>query len=601
MRKVGFISAGALVFALIVGLVPVELAGGSTATIANAPPDSATNYQIDAWHNGKAVAPTLKPPLYPAWDHFMGGPASYALAVGGRVFVESSPGPLGTVLHALDSATGHELWSAPAGGGTIRGIAADSANVYAVNYTGVLTAYDQSTGAVGWSTTLPGESAFTSPPTVENGVVYVDGGGTSSAGTLYAVDASSGAVMWTDGVNNGQHSSPAVTPTGVFAAFACENAYRFRPTNGGQVWLHAGACTGTGGRTAVYNTGRLYVRDDLGATPAVLNALTGQEIGTFASTYAPAFSRFAFYTPTVNGVVQLEAVDQASGNAVWTQSGDGGFDIAPILIHGLVAIGSSSGNVYLYQQKTGALVWSGSVGAPVNPVDENDPTLLSGLSAAGSNLYVPTTNGLVALAPVTPTTTTERFVPEPSFFGQLVHLTATVNPTDGGGTVTFSFAGNPILGCDNLPLGTGTGAAANQAACSTTLLPPGSDEITASYSGDAAFAASSVTDPHLVLKDRTATVAQPAVLKLLLGVKLFVLQATVTNTTFHGAPVVGVPVFMSAGGTIACEGTTNAQGVATCNGLFSLLPILLSFGYEATFPGNAFLDGSSGHAGLIGF
>lgn len=598
MRKVGFTTAAALAFALIMGVIPAELAGGAAAVAPNAPPNSATNYQIDAWHNGSAVAPGLKPPLYAAWTRSFGGPSSYALAVNGRVFAEST-GSNATVLHALDAATGDQIWSAPDSGGGIRGIAADSANVYAVDLNGTLTAYNQSTGAVAWSADLPGETAFTSPPTVENGVVYVDGGGSSSAGTLYAVDASDGTVMWTDSVNNGQHSAPAATPTGVFAAFACENAYRFRPA-GTQKWFHAGTCTGTGGRTAVWNRGSLYVRDDLGATPEILNAMTGQETGTFDSTYAPAVhSHFAFYTPTVNGVVELQGVNKTTGNLLWTQTGDGGFDIAPIVIHGLVAIGSSSGNVYLYQQSTGNLVWSGSAGAPVNATDENDPTVLSGLSAAGSNLYVPTTDGLVALAPVTATTTTISSAPNPSFWGQPVRLTATVNPTDGGGKVTFYGLGHPIPGCVNRPLG-GTGVAANQAACLTPLLPPGDDVIAASYTGDAAYGASEGTAVHVVLRDVTKTVAQPAVLKLLLGVKLFVLQATVTNTTLGGQPVAGVPVVMSADGTIACEGTTNAQGTATCNGLLSLLPILLSFGYNATFPGNAFLDPSTGHAGLIG-
>ena len=66
------------------------------------------------------------------------------------------------------------LWGPIAVGGTyfIDGIAADGANVYSINFDGLLIALDQTTGAEVWRRQLS-QYAFTSPPTVVDGVVYV--------------------------------------------------------------------------------------------------------------------------------------------------------------------------------------------------------------------------------------------------------------------------------------------------------------------------------------------------------------------------------------------------------------------------------------------
>ena len=227
-------------------------------------------------------------------------------------------------------------------------------------------------------------------------------------------------------------------------------------------------------------------------------------------------------------------------------------------------------------------------------------TLVSGAFALAGTATAGAAAAPNAPAGKAPSAVTTSSAPDPSFLGYLVQLRATVTPTDGGGTFTFSLGPTQIPGCVSLKLGSGTGAAANQSTCSTTLLPVGHDAITATYSGDSGYAPSSATAVHVVLRDHTATAAQPAVLKLPLDLKLFTLTATVRNTSFAGVPVPGVRVDMTTGSTFICSARTDLQGIASCNGLGSLLPIVLRFGYKATFHGDRLFDPSFARAGLIG-
>ncbi len=75
---------------------------------------------------------------------------------------------------------------------------------------------------------LPGQYACDSAPTASNGLVYT--GAAGSGGTVYALNVVDGGVAWTRAVANGNTSSPAVTPSGVFVSYACTQAWGFNPT-----------------------------------------------------------------------------------------------------------------------------------------------------------------------------------------------------------------------------------------------------------------------------------------------------------------------------------------------------------------------------------
>jgi len=80
------------------------------------------------------------------------------------------------------------------------------------------------------------------------------------------------------------------------------------------------------------------------------------------------------------------------------------------------------------------------------------------------------------------TTTTVASSANPSIPGQAVTYTATVSPTDDGGSVAFDDGGTPISGCTGQSLNS-----SGQATCRVTYTATGSHTITAAYSGDSAY------------------------------------------------------------------------------------------------------------------
>jgi outer membrane protein assembly factor BamB len=91
----------------------------------------------------------------------------------------------------------------------------------------------------------------------------------------------------------------------------------------------------------------------------------------------------------------------------------------------------------------------------------------------------------VAAATTTGVTSSEA----PSLYGDALTLTATVSPTDAGGSVAFTAGGSVITGCAAQPLSPMGGGA--QATCTTSSLAPGWHAVSAVYSGDSGYGASS--------------------------------------------------------------------------------------------------------------
>jgi len=104
---------------------------------------------------------------------------------------------------------------------------------------------------------------------------------------------------------------------------------------------------------------------------------------------------------------------------------------------------------------------------------------------SGDVLYAGSTSTALSQNVLTVTTTTLHSSKNPINLGQSVTFTATVAPTDGGGTVEFKNGLVDITGCAAQAL-TLVGAS-YQATCTTTSLPPGFNHITAIYSGDTLY------------------------------------------------------------------------------------------------------------------
>ena len=368
--------------------------------------DQSATFQITATHNAVSSTSGMQPPLRVAWSVNLGATVSYPLIAGGRVFVIAGDYTANSVnMYALDVRNGTVLWGPVA---IARGYywwaaaAYDNGKIFVVPNTvsglvsGAMFAYDAASGKQLWSVALPGQYFFTSPPTALNGVVYT--GGAGSGGTVYAVRETDGKVLWTGSVENGDGSSPAVSSNGVYVSYACPQSYRFNPATGALVWHYSGPCEGGGGLTPVLYQGGLYVRDSFFVphNGTILNANTGAVLGYFDSVYPPVFSDgTAFYTQTNS----LTAMDVETGEVYWTAApatGDS-YTISPVIVNGVVYVGTALGNVLGYKTSSGKKVVSTYVGYPVIGSEYNVSNPPVGMGAAQGVLVVPAGTHVVAL------------------------------------------------------------------------------------------------------------------------------------------------------------------------------------------------------------
>ncbi|HTB57510.1 MAG TPA: PQQ-binding-like beta-propeller repeat protein [Polyangia bacterium] len=356
---------------------------------------AAVAFQVDVAHTGNQTASTLTPPLTRVWSVDFGDSAdfvSYPLIVDGRVFVTGST-QAGAVsnLRALDLATGQPLWGPINIGGVNEwaNAAYDGGQVYVAIGSGLLTDFDAGTGAMVWSKKLPDQNDFSSPPTAAGGMVYLGGAGLD--GTVYGVDGRTGTVIWSAPTAGGDISSPALSADAVFVSYACVQAYAFARTDGTPLWHHDGGCVGAGGATPVLWQGSLWARDT-SLNNLVLDATSGAELGAFSATVIPAFAdqRGFFLTDGT-----LRALDVTTRTILWTFAGDGALGSAPLVVNGVVYVGSTSGQLYGLDPTTGTMLWSDTLPWGVSPSGEFGLAPVAGLGAGGDALVVPAGNHLV--------------------------------------------------------------------------------------------------------------------------------------------------------------------------------------------------------------
>lgn len=406
---------------ITLSLLLLSCAVFATSVRAQAP-DQARNYQINETHSGSVTTAHLTPPLRQRWTVNFGQPISYPLIADGRVFVTVKNVPItqGTTLFALDATNGAVIWSFNLGGSFFwSGSCYENGRVFALNGSGLLRAFDAVTGNVVWSSQLPGQFSFSSAPTVHQGVIYT--GGAGSGGTVYAVNALTGAVIWTSPVANGDYSSPAVTSDGVYVSYSCPNVYKLDPATGAQIWHYAPGCSGGGGKTPALYDSRLYVRD---STDSIFDSSNGTIIGSFLAKNTPAFSGnmgfFLVGPHSFGSFGTLQAHEITSNFLMWSFFGDGSLQSGVLVVNNYVYVGSASGKLYAVDAATGQQVWMTQAGTSIPYVDEQNVSQpMTGFAAGEGLLVVPTSTTLVAYEgdSVPPTVSFGNATPAPNAAG----------------------------------------------------------------------------------------------------------------------------------------------------------------------------------------
>jgi len=365
----------------------------ATTARAQTAPEQARNFQVNTTHTGSSSEPLI-PPLKQKWVVNFGQPISYPLIADGKVFVTVKvPTGQGTTLYALDSTNGAIVWSSALGGNSWWSASCyENGRVFAMNGSGLLRAFDGATGNVIWSVQFP-QSIWDAPPTVFQGVVYVSG-----ELKVHAVNANSGAVLWSSSVVNGDMSSPAVTNDGVYVSYSCPNVYKLDPATGAKIWFYSPGCSGGGGKTAALYNGKLYVRD---FSDTIFDSQTGTIIGSFNAKNTPAFSGsrgFFLNGPHFFGSFgTLQARDVNTNAVLWSFAGDGRLQSAVLVVNDYVYVGSSLGKLYAVNAATGQQAWVTTAGTSIPYVDEQNVSQpLTSFAAGEGLLVVPTSTTLVA-------------------------------------------------------------------------------------------------------------------------------------------------------------------------------------------------------------
>jgi outer membrane protein assembly factor BamB len=163
---------------------------------------------------------------------------------------------------------------------------------------------------------------------------------------LYALNATTGAFVWSYAAGYPVFSSPAVANGVVYVGCDNHNTYALNATTGAFVWSYT-----IGGQVlsspAVAN-GVVYVGSFQDGTVYALNATSGAKLWNYTT------GNEVFSSPAVaNGVVYVGSLDNnvyalnaTTGAKLWSFTTGGAVWSSPAVVNGVVYVGSADGNVY---------------------------------------------------------------------------------------------------------------------------------------------------------------------------------------------------------------------------------------------------------------
>ena len=246
------------------------------------------------------------------WSHDTADWVQYSPTVKDGVVYLGAVSEFDHKIHALDGLTGQVMWVAempyPFSPEFTPTVVGDK--VYVPGEFGEYNVLDAETGALAWS--LQGVRAEF-PPTVIEGVVYL-----TAVNTAYALDESTGAVVWSYGTDR--------FPARDFAAVIAGDVYYFSPDN------------------------FLYALDAGSGQP-----LWSYEADSMISTM-PLVDGGMVYTGTDSG--SFYALDTETGELVWSLETGDWMVSSPMVVDGVLYAESSDGNLRALDSATGEVVWN---------------------------------------------------------------------------------------------------------------------------------------------------------------------------------------------------------------------------------------------------
>jgi len=179
-----------------------------------------------------ATSTEIRPPFERKWYRLFPDEGLMAgiqpIVADGKVFV----GTMAGILHAIDDATGRDIWAFKTLGAILHTSAVAGNKVFFGNAEGKVYAVDIDDGNLVWS--VQTGAAIWNSPVVHQGVVLIGG----RDGRIYAIDAESGSIKWVAQTGGPLLSSPAIDANAARVYIGCEDmcVYAFNLVDGRQLW-----------------------------------------------------------------------------------------------------------------------------------------------------------------------------------------------------------------------------------------------------------------------------------------------------------------------------------------------------------------------------
>jgi len=305
---------------------------------------------------------------------------------------------------------------------------------YVANDAGTIAAVELTSGAPLWTYTTPSKAAIHGSPAVSGGSVLFG----SDDGSVYDVATANGTLVGSAALD-GVPTAPSVAGSTAYAGTDNGSVYAIDVATGKTLWKTAVPAAVHVAPAVDAANGLVFAGDD-GGNVTELNATTGARLGSVSTggaavTVAPALSGGALFVAAADGV--LRTYGEATLAPQWTYA-------APAAIHGLsmdgqyVYVGSDDGSLGYLAQANGAPIYVTQWGSA-----------LVGLSSAFKIAIFESANGFVySRKPFQPLdkshwqyqtagtlTTTPALVDGAAFVG-----------ADDGGLYAFTFYNQPPLG-----------------------------------------------------------------------------------------------------------------------------------------------------------
>ena len=286
----------------------------------------------------------------PLWSRDTGNWVQHSPIVSGGAVYIGAAGDGGHTIHALDAASGEQLWVTgkpyilrPESAPTVAG-----GKVYGLSGFGEFYALSASTGETLWSVEV--SLGAESPPTVIEGVVYL-----TSVNTAYALDEATGEQVWEYSTERyPARDFPALVKDGVYFLSPDEYLYALDAGSGEELWSYqASAMTDT---PPVVVGGLVFFGSEDGQFYA-LDAGTGDLAWSLGqmdwNLSSPLVEGGVIYAESTDG--NLRALHATTGSPLW-EFQKGYFDGVPSFTveGGTIYVGALDGSVNAFRAPAAA-------------------------------------------------------------------------------------------------------------------------------------------------------------------------------------------------------------------------------------------------------